>query len=283
MSERQSLALVAFPATDPPLHVPPMKDAVLTVIPALNEEESIPLVLDRLRRAGLSRVRVVDNGSTDGTAEAARAGGAEVIREPRRGYGQACWTGSSDLPGDVHWILFCNADGSDDLEAVEELLSLGALGAELVVGCRTKQRRGLTPAQRFGNRLASTLIRLGWGRCSPDLGPLRLVSRSAFERLKLADRGFGWMVEMEIRAVEERLTVATLPVRNHPRLAGRSKISGTLKGGVAAGTVILSTIARMWLTRRKRILPACRDGNPRLSHRARSRSPFSKPQARVTR
>lgn len=99
-----------------------MKASVLVVFPALNEAESLPLVLRRLREAGLHRVRVVDNGSTDGTAAVAREAGAEAIPELRRGYGQACWTGCRNLPGDVRWILFCNADGSDDLMAVEAML-----------------------------------------------------------------------------------------------------------------------------------------------------------------
>lgn len=224
----------------------------MVVIPALNEEESLPRVLRRLREAGLNRVRVVDNGSTDGTATVADAEGVEVILEPRRGYGQACWTGCRNLPADVCWILFCNADGSDDLMAVETMLTAAATGADLVVGRRQANDEGhdhLTVPQRFGNRLATGLIRCLWGRSCADLGPLRLISKAAFERLMLQDRGFGWMVEMEVRSVEEDLRVRELPVRNFARLAGDSKISGTVQGSVKAGWIILSTIGRLWLRR----------------------------------
>lgn len=229
-----------------------LKASLVVVIPALNEEASLPRVLRCLREAGLNRVRVVDNGSTDGTAAVAVAEGAEVILEPRRGYGQACWTGCQDLPKDVRWILFCNADGSDDLMAVETMLTTAATGADLVVGSRHADDAGhdhLTVPQRFGNRLATSLIRCLWGRSCADLGPLRLISRAAFEKLMLQDRGFGWMVEMEVRSVEEELRVCELPVRNFPRLAGESKISGTLHGSVKAGWIILSTIGSLLLRR----------------------------------
>lgn len=238
--------------TSPNKSLQAVKASVMVVIPALNEEESLPRVLHALCDGGLGRVRVVDNGSTDGTATMARAAGAEVILEPRRGYGQACWTGCQDLPCEVNWILFCNADGSDDLTAIDAMLAAAADGADLVVGCRTADETGsdhLTAPQRFGNRLAAGLIRCLWGRACADLGPLRLISRPAFERLKLQDRGFGWMVEMEVRASEENLRVRELPVRNFPRQAGQSKISGTICGSVRAGTVILSTIGNLWLRR----------------------------------
>ncbi len=172
---------------------------VIVVIPALNEEASLPQVIERLRRVGLHRIRVVDNGSRDRTAEVARRCGAEVIAEPRRGYGQACWTGCQNLPPDVEWILFCNADGSEDVERVPELIQAADENADLVLGVRTTDSTGrdnLTFAQRFGNKLATFLIRLLWSAKYADLGPLRLISRRAFERLTMQDRGFGWTVEM---------------------------------------------------------------------------------------
>jgi glycosyltransferase involved in cell wall biosynthesis len=225
---------------------------VAVVIPALNEAASMPHVLERLRALGLGRIRVVDNGSSDRTAEVARRFGAEVIEEPRRGYGQACWTGCQNLPAEVEWILFCNADGSDDLDHVPNLMQATGDSTELVLGTRTAGENGqdyLTPSQRFGNRLAVTLIRLLWGAKYGDLGPLRLISRRAFEQLKMQDRGFGWTVEMQVRAAEENIRVREVAVRNYPRRAGVSKISGTIKGSVQAGTIILSTIAKLWLQR----------------------------------
>lgn len=223
---------------------------VSVVIPALNEQASLPGVITRLRELGLNRIRVVDNGSRDHTAEVARRCGAEVVSEPRQGYGQACWTGCENLPAEVEWILFCNADGSDDIERVPELLAATDGGAEFILGTRAAGEDGqdhLTASQRFGNKLAVTLIRLLWGENYADLGPLRLISRRAFERLNMRDRGFGWTVEMQVRAAEEGLEVKEVLVRNFPRNSGVSKISGTVKGSVQAGTIILSTIISLWL------------------------------------
>jgi hypothetical protein len=124
--------------------------------------------------------------------------------------------------------------------------------AELVLGTRMAGEDGrdhLTASQRFGNRLAVTLIRLFWGVRHADLGPLRLISRRAFERLKLRDRGFGWTVEMQVRAAEEGLKIIELPVRNFPRRGGDSKISGTIKGSIQAGARILFTMGALWWRR----------------------------------
>jgi len=229
-----------------------MPENVAVIIPALNEEASLPGVIARLRKLGLNHIRVVDNGSRDRTAEIARECGAEVLSEPKRGYGQACWTGCKNLPADVEWILFCNADGSDDIERVSAMMRATENGAEFILGSRVskgKRDDHLTVPQRFGNRLATALVRLLWHADYADLGPLRLISRRAFERLNMQDRGFGWTVEMQVRAVEEGVKVAEVQVRNFPRSAGVSKISGTVKGSIQAGTMILSTIASLWLRR----------------------------------
>ncbi len=230
-------------------------DAVAVVIPALDEADSLPGVLDRLASQGLHHIRVVDNGSKDGTAAVARQHGATVVDEPRRGYGQACWTGCQDLPSGIDWILFCNADGSDDLEAIPQMLADAQDGAEMVLGNRCADKVGtdnLTLPQRWGNRLATRLIRLLWGKRYTDLGPLRLISLGAYRRLAMEDRGFGWTVEMQIRAIEEGLVVRERRVENFARTAGRSKISGTVRGTLMAAWVILSTIARLRLNRGKR-------------------------------
>lgn len=241
-------------ATAHPLPPAAKPDNVIVVIPALNEETSLPFVLDRLRAQTLKQVRVVDNGSRDRTSEVARGCGAEVICEPRRGYGQACWTGCQNLPANAQWILFCNADGSDDLERIADMLAITERGVEFVLGTRGAAEDGkvyLTASQRFGNKLAVVLIRLLWGTQYNDLGPLRLISRPAFELLNLQDRGFGWTVEMQVRAAEEGLRVAQVSVRNFQRCAGISKISGTIAGSLRAGTTILTTIAALWLKRQR--------------------------------
>jgi hypothetical protein len=235
-----------------PVSPPAHSGNVIVVVPALNEEASLPRVIERLHRADLERIRVVDNGSRDRTAEVARQCGSELIIEPRRGYGQACWTGCQNLPPDAEWILFCNADGSDDIERVPRLLDATADGAEFVLGKRVAGEDGhdhLAPPQRFGNALAVGLIQLLWGARQGDLGPLRLISRRAFQELNLRERGFGWTVEMQVRAVEAGLRIVEVPVRNFPRCAGVSKISGTIKGSLQAGAVILATIAALWWRR----------------------------------
>ncbi len=238
---------------------PVAAENVIVVIPALNEEASLPQVITRLQALGLKRIRVVDNGSHDHTAEIARQRGAEVISELKRGYGQACWTGCNGLPPDVEWILFCNADGSDDIQRVPALLTATESSAEFILGKRTTGSDGhdhLTTSQRIGNKFAVALIRLLWGAKYADLGPLRLISRKAFERMNLQDRGFGWTVEMQVRAAEEGLCFTEVPVRNFQRSAGVSKISGTIKGSIQAGAIILSTIVFLWLRRPGGVTPS---------------------------
>ncbi len=222
--------------------------AIQAIIPALNEEATIVDVVERLRALGLTRVRVVDNGSTDATVAMARAAGAEVVVETRRGYGQACWTGAENLPEPVEWILFCDADGSDDLRDIERLIAEARAGADFVLGdrrARAEARAVMTPVQNFGNALSVALIRIGWGHQYRDLGPLRLIRRALYERIGMRDRGFGWTIEMQVRAVELGARIAELPVGYRRRQGGRSKISGTIKGSAQAGTIILSTIARL--------------------------------------
>lgn len=231
----------------------PSPFTIQVVIPALNEEATITDVVKGLRDLGLNRVRVVDNGGSDATASRARAAGAEVLLEPRRGYGRACWTGAADLPPDVEWILFCDADGSDDPQDIKRLIAEAAVGADFVLGdrrARPEARAVMTPVQDFGNALAVTLIRLGWGHVYHDLGPLRLVRRSVYDAMGMRDRGFGWTIEMQVRAVELGARIAEPPVSYRQRRGGRSKISGTIKGSVLAGTIILSTIARLAWRRR---------------------------------
>lgn len=225
-----------------------MLDKIQVIIPALDEEATIGPVVETLRELGLSRVRVVDNGSSDQTVAVARQAGAEVIGEPRRGYGQACWTGYEQLDEGVEWILFCDADGSDDLTDISRLVAEAEAGADFVLGNRqaaAKARGAMTPVQRFGNGLATTLIRWGWRQRYGDLGPLRLIRRELLERINMRDRGFGWTIEMQVRAVEAGARIVEIPVGYRQRGGGRSKISGTIRGSVAAGTIILSTLAAL--------------------------------------
>ena len=223
----------------------------LAIVPALNESETIESVVLSLRTQGIESIRVVDNGSADRTAEKARAVGAEAILEPVSGYGQACWRGIQNISPDIEWVLFCDGDGSDDLSCLADVFA-ACERADFILGDRsslTASRKHLTALQRWGNRLATTLIQLGWGYPYRDLGPLRLVRREALARLQLADRGFGWTLEMQVRAVEENLTISEIPVRYNPRQGGRSKISGSISGSYRAGKAILGTLARLYWRR----------------------------------
>lgn len=217
------------------------------VIPALDEEAAIGAVLDAIPRPAVRRVVVADNGSTDRTAEVARAHGALVVTEPRRGYGSACLRAIEALRGEPpEAVLFLDADGSDDPAQATELLEPIAAGrADLVIGSRAlggADPGALTPTQRFGNWLATRLLRLCYGVRYTDLGPFRAIRWDALEALGMRDRDFGWTVEMQVKAARRGLRHEEVPVRYRKRV-GRSKISGTVSGSVRAGWKILGTIA----------------------------------------
>ncbi|MGF1513914.1 MAG: glycosyltransferase family 2 protein [Elainellaceae cyanobacterium] len=237
---------------------------VLVVIPVRNEAINIADVVAQLRRLGLKRVRVVDNGSTDNSAAYAAAAGAETVSETRPGYGRACWQGLQQLPPDVEWLLFCDGDGSDDLSCLPRWLQQRQT-YDLILSDRTATAAGravLTPVQRWGNWLATRLIKLGWGHCYRDLGPMRLIRRRSLEQIAMQDRGFGWTVEMQVRAVELGLRVAELPSGYHPRRGGKSKISGTLRGSVQAGWIILTTLGKLY---GRKVRTKVRSSWPRVS------------------
>ncbi|MEM9806195.1 MAG: glycosyltransferase family 2 protein, partial [Cyanobacteria bacterium P01_D01_bin.56] len=223
-------------------------DNTLVIIPALNESATIGRVVNALKTQGLTHIRVVDNGSGDGTAQVADQAGAEVVQEPIKGYGQACWRGLQAIPNGIEWILFCDADGSDDLSQLPEFFAQRE-SYDLILGNRRGTETGrqqLSPVQKFGNWLSGSLIALGWGHRFQDLGPLRLVRKTALDRIGMCDRNFGWTVEMQARAVECGLRICELPVNYLPRQGGQSKISGTLFGSIKAGTIILSTLATLY-------------------------------------
>jgi len=227
-----------------------MQAVYALIIPALNEAESIGLVLNRLPKGVFSQIIVVDNGSEDGTSEVAEAAGAEVVREPRRGYGQACQAGLAHLTPNVHAVAFMDADLSDDPADLEQLVRLFADGEwDMVIGSRVlgmPEAGSLTPLQRFGNWLTTLLIRKIWHVSFTDLGPMRILSRQALLRLDLQDRDFGWNVEMQAKAARLKLRVTEMPVSCFRRRLGKSKISGSVRGSLRAGTKILLTVYRCW-------------------------------------
>lgn len=222
------------------------------VIPALNEAATIGTLLQQLPAHLFAQLIVVDNGSEDGTGKLAAANGAEVVWEPRRGYGRACLSGLARLQEPVTAVVFMDADLSDDPQDVENLTRHFEEGNwHLVVGSRVLGRAepgSLTPLQRFGNWLTTRLIDLFWGAKFTDLGPLRILRRDALHALQLSDPDFGWNVEMQVKAAQLGLRVSEVPVRYHCRRQGRSKISGTISGSVRAAVKILWTVYRCWRT-----------------------------------
>ncbi len=223
--------------------------AVDVVIPALNEEASLPLVLAGLPRPPVRRVVVADNGSRDGTARVAREGGAEVVEATRRGYGSACLAGLDHLrrTGPPEVVVFLDADFSDHPEELPSLVAPILAGeADLVIGSRVLGRRekgALLPQARAGNLVACLLIRLFYGHRFTDLGPFRAIRWDALERLHMADPDFGWTAEMQVKAVRLGLRCAEVAV-SYRRRVGASKITGTVSGTVRAGVKILWTVGR---------------------------------------
>lgn len=217
------------------------------VIPALDEEQALPFVLAELPRARLRRVIVADNGSRDRTAAVAREGGAEVVHEPRRGYGYACLCALRAIahePPDV--VVFLDGDRSDRpgellllIEAIEE-------GADLVIGSRARGVRewgALTPQQIVGNAIACRALRAMYGVRFSDLGPFRAIRWEALQRLAMREGTYGWTIEMQIKAARMGMRCAEVPV-SYRRRIGHSKVSGTLRGTVLASAVISTMLLR---------------------------------------
>jgi glycosyltransferase involved in cell wall biosynthesis len=192
-------------------------------------------------------VVVVDNGSADRTSERARAAGARVVLEPRRGYGAACLAGLAALAADTDVIVFLDADGSDDptvLPSLVEPINLGS--ADLVVGTRMRgaiQHGAVTPQQRIGTAVAAAWLRVRFGLPATDLGPFRAIRRESLEVLRMTDRTYGWTVEMQIKAARHGLRYTEVPVPYRRRLHGSSKVSGTVRGTLGATIKILGLLA----------------------------------------
>ena len=232
--------------------IDPVAHAPAVVIPALNEEASLPLVLRDLPAVG--RVVVVDNGSTDRTAEVATAAGATVVPEPQRGYGAACLKGlaaihdlieSGQQPPRI--VVFLDADYSDDPGGLTKLIEpIFSGAADFVLGSRLLGQRepgAMPPQSVFGNKLACFLMRVLFGIRYTDLGPFRAIDYFRLTELGMTDRNFGWTVEMQIKAARHGLRTIEVPVPYRCRI-GQSKISGTVWGSIRAGYKILFLIVK---------------------------------------
>jgi glycosyltransferase involved in cell wall biosynthesis len=220
-------------------------DATL-VIPALNEEESLGYVLEAVDMDLLSEIILVDGGSSDRTIDIARQYGARTIQETRRGYGRACATGVAHAQGEI--IIFLDADGADDPSQIPDLITpIIKEGVDMVLGSRLAGNiyPGAMPwHQKFGNQLSAGLIRLIYGLPISDLSPFRSVLRSKLLELDMQEMTYGWPTEMITKSARKGWRIQEVPVDYHPRIGGRSKISGTVRGTILATYYILRTIIK---------------------------------------
>jgi len=224
------------------------------LIPAWNEEKALPLVLANLPKDWVRNILVCDNGSTDQTAAVAKAGGAIVISQPERGYGNACLAGMrylTEMPASEQpdIVVFLDGDYSDFPEELPQIVApILSDGKDMVIGSRRlggMEPGAMTFPQRFGNWLAPAMIRLFYGYTFSDLGPFRAIRWEVLKAMNMQDKNFGWTVEMQVRAAKMKLSCAEVPVQYRKRAAGHSKVSGTIKGSVLAGWKIITTIFRM--------------------------------------
>lgn len=214
------------------------------IIPALNEAEAIGPLLRRVPHQAVVEVIVVDNGSADATASIAADAGARVIREPRRGYGAACWAGVGALRPDVDVAVFLDGDGSQHPEELPRVLApLVADRADLVLGARRFGTDHPLHAT-LGTRLVAAFVARRFRVSLSDIGPYRAIRVPLLKRLDLRDRAFGWPVEMVVKAAAAGARIVEVPVSHAPRQGGRSKVSGTLSGSVRASYAFVTTALR---------------------------------------
>ena len=227
--------------------------SVSVIIPALNEEETIADVVQNIPREIAGEIIVVDNGSDDRTAERASQAGAHVIAEPHRGYGRACAAGVGVLGPDCEIVVFLDGDGSDCPELMSCLVEpLISERYDFVIGSRTRGRRetgSLNFQQVFAGRIAGLLIQTLYRVRYTDMCPFRAIRFDALAGLGMREKTYGWNLEMQMRAARAGLRILEVPVNHRRRAGGKSKVSGTLRGTVLAGTRILATFARIALER----------------------------------
>ncbi|MBI3014939.1 MAG: glycosyltransferase family 2 protein [Candidatus Tectomicrobia bacterium] len=220
---------------------------VSLIIPALNEEESLPGVLAAIPRNGVDDLIVVDNGSSDSTAAVARRAGAQVITETRKGYGAACRAGVQ-AAGDADILVFMDGDGSFSPAEIPQLTAPITHGeADLVLGTRTARFEdtcAIPLHARLGNRFIARIIGFASSIRITDLGPFRAIRRAALESLRMEEGTYGWPSEMIIKAAKLQYRISEVPVSYRPRTGGKSKVSGTISGSIRASLSILKVTAR---------------------------------------
>jgi glycosyltransferase involved in cell wall biosynthesis len=224
--------------------------SVSVIIPALNEEEPIAGVVHECFETNIpSEIVVVDNGSTDRTAERARGARAKVVSEPRHGYGRACLAGIRALGSESEIVVFLDGDGSDCPEFMKQLVDPIAAGThDFVIGSRTRGKRepgSMNFQQIFAGRLAGWLMSILYRVRYTDMCPFRAIGRDALATLSMKEETYGWNLEMQMKVARRGLRILEVPVNHRRRSGGVSKVSGTLRGTFAAGARIIATFARI--------------------------------------
>ena len=224
-----------------------MNSNIKVIIPAYNEQDSIGNVIRDIPKI-VDEIIVVSNNSTDKTEENAAKVGATVLTENRKGYGYACLKGmdyisKQEIKPEI--VVFLDGDYSDYPEQLTELIApIVQQDLDFVIGARVKELRetgAMTPQQIFGNWLATSLMKLFFNANFTDLGPFRAIKYNKLLALQMEDKTYGWTVEMQLKALKQKLTYVEIPMKYRNRI-GVSKVSGTVKGSIFAGIKILGWI-----------------------------------------
>ncbi len=224
-----------------------MPSIVKVIIPAYNEAESIAKVINEIPTL-VNEIVVVSNNSIDATEAHAKAAGATVLTESKKGYGHACLKGMEYIAGkeqkpDI--IVFLDGDYSDFPSEMENILKpILEDNVDMVIGARVKKWReegSMTGPQIFGNWLATSLMKLFFNAKFTDLGPFRAIKYEKLLALEMQDKNYGWTVEMQLKVIRQKFTYTEVPVHYKNRI-GKSKVSGTVKGAIFAGGKILGWI-----------------------------------------